>query len=127
MNRKILVGKKGESYVCEYLKQNGWSITQTNYHSRYGEIDIIAEDKNYIAFVEVKARNNFKFSHAPEIVNKSKRIKIIKTAYVYISEKNLSKQPRFDIAEVLISKEGDIKNLQYYKNSFDAEEYNAFF
>ena len=127
MSKNIFKGESGEKYTCEYLKQKGYSIIQTNYHSRYGEIDIIAENEDYIAFVEVKSRSSFEFSRATEIVNRAKRIKIIKTAYVYISQQNLSKQPRFDVSEVLISKEGEVKKLVYYENSFDTEEYDAFF
>ncbi len=126
MTEKIALGRKGESYVCEYLKSKGYIINEVNYHSRYGEIDIISQNEKYLVFVEVKTRKSFNFSRAIEAVNRSKRIKIIKTAYFYISSKSLNKQPRFDVAEVLIDSK-EIKKLLYHENSFSVEECDAFF
>lgn len=127
MSKSLKRGKIGENYVCEYLKNKGYQIIYTNYHSRYGEIDIICENNKYIVFVEVKTRKNFLFSRAIEAVNKSKRLKIIKTAFVYLSETNTYRQPRFDIAEVLINQDNNINEICYHENCFDAEELDAFF
>ena len=126
MHKMIDLGKLGEEIICIYLKNTGHLIQHTNYHSRYGEIDIISEDDKYIVFVEVKTRKSFKFSRAIESVNKSKRIKIIKTAYCYLEENPTSKQPRFDIAEVLIDSYNK-PHITYHENSFDVEECDAFF
>jgi len=127
MTEKTALGRKGEGYVCEYLKSKGYIINEVNYHSRYGEIDIIAQNEEYLVFVEVKTRKNFNFSRAIEAVNRNKRIKIIKTAYFYISSKSLNKQPRFDVAEVLIDNSKEVKKLLYHENSFGVEECDAFF
>ena len=127
MTEKTALGRKGESYVCEYLNSKGYIINEVNYHSRYGEIDIISQNEKYLVFVEVKTRKSFKFSRAIEAVNRSKRIKIIKTAYFYISSKSLSKQPRFDVAEVLMDNSKEVKKLLYHENSFSVEECDAFF
>ena len=127
MSKSLERGKIGESYVCEYLENKGYQIICTNYHSRYGEIDIICENDKYIVFVEVKTRKNFSFSRAIEAVNKSKRLKIIKTALIYLSEINIDKQPRFDVAEVLINSHGELVEICYHENCFDVEELNAFF
>ena len=50
------IGKKGEEIAKNYLLSKKFSIIKQNYHSRYGEIDVICEDKNYIVFVEVKSK-----------------------------------------------------------------------
>ena len=47
-------GAFGEEWVAWYLQKKGWEILERNYHSRYGEIDMIAVDGPYIVFVEVK-------------------------------------------------------------------------
>lgn len=120
------LGKLGEEIICIYLKNKGHLIRHTNYHSRYGEIDIISEYDKYIVFVEVKTRKSFKFSRAIESVNRSKRIKIIKTAFCYLEENQTLKQPRFDIAEVLIDS-WNKPHITYHENSFDVEECDAFF
>ena len=48
------IGDFGESEACEYLKKQGYIIVEKNFHSRYGEIDIIALDEHCTVFVEVK-------------------------------------------------------------------------
>ena len=49
-------GKAGEDHVARWLESQGYEILARNFHSRYGEIDIVAQRPPYIAFVEVKAR-----------------------------------------------------------------------
>lgn len=121
------IGKKGENYVSEYLKKMGFKIIYRNYHSRYGEIDIICEDGKYIVFVEVKLRKKNSLIRGTEAVSKSKRIKIIKTALVYFINNTCEKQPRFDVAEIISDKKEDDLILNYLENAFDTEELNAFF
>ena len=57
MSDRLSRGKLGEDITADYLCKNGFEIVARNYHSRYGEIDIIAKNSEFIAFVEVKARN----------------------------------------------------------------------
>ncbi len=120
------LGKAGERAVGEYLENKGFRIICFNYHSRFGEIDIISEDEKYTVFVEVKTRKSFKFSRAIEAVNKSKRTKIIKTALCFIGENGLTKQSRFDIAEVVVVKNKAFEII-YHENAFDSEECYAIF
>lgn len=119
------IGKLGEIRTGQYLEKMGYRIIRFNYHSRYGEIDIICENDKYTVFVEVKTRKNFSFSKAIEAVDKTKRAKILRTAFVYLSE-NEVKQPRFDVAEVLADKKGGYK-IFYHENAFDAEEFCEIF
>ena len=120
------LGKAGERAVAEYLENKGYRTICFNYHSRFGEIDIISEDEKYTVFVEVKTRKSFKFSRAIEAVNKSKRTKIIKTALCFIGENGFTKQPRFDIAEVIVVKNKAFEII-YHENAFDSEECYAIF
>ncbi|MBQ5565674.1 MAG: YraN family protein, partial [Clostridia bacterium] len=92
-------GRLGEQYVCEYLKNEDFQIIQTNYKTRYGEIDIIAEKDNLIVFVEVKTRTKNSFTAGLESITKSKIKKVVKTALIYLTENNIVKQPRLDCAE----------------------------
>lgn len=95
------IGRLGEDKAVEYLQRRGYIILQRNYHSRYGEIDIIAEKNNIICFIEVKTRKKNSYITPLEAVNYSKQNKIMMTANAYIinnfSEKN---SYRFDIIEV---------------------------
>ena len=71
-----------------------------NYHSRYGEIDIIAADSEYIAFIEVKTRKKGSLYIPAEAVTFSKQKKLILTAQEYLLEHPSRLQPRFDVCEV---------------------------
>jgi putative endonuclease len=111
------IGKFGERIASEFLEKQGCIVLQKNYHSRYGEIDIIATDEEYIMFVEVKTRNKNCFACPSEYVNRKKRIKIIKTALIYLSETSTSLQPRFDIIEIKQHKKNKLL-IRHIKNAF---------
>ena len=61
-------GKRSEIIAADYLKKKGYKILETNYKNKVGEIDVIAKDKDYIVFVEVKARMSQAFGHPFEAV-----------------------------------------------------------
>lgn len=93
-------GRWGEATVIAYLRERGWTIVEVNFRSRYGEVDIIAENGIYLAFVEVKLRRDDDFAAARESVTKSKQRKIRITAEYYLQWHPTNLQPRFDVAEV---------------------------
>lgn len=95
-----LLGKWGERLVAEELRRRGWSIAATNYRCRQGEIDIIAVNRCYIAFVEVKLRRTDRFGQPREFVTGEKQRKLRTAAELYLAEHPTELQPRFDVAEV---------------------------
>lgn len=98
MNRNILIGKKGEELACEYLRKNGYKIIEQNWHySKNAEIDIIAEDKGTLVFIEVKTRTTLNYGHPFEAITSTKIEKIHKgiLGYLSTSEKKF-KNFRFD-------------------------------
>lgn len=97
---KKLVGRFGEQAAAEYLKKKHYQIIGLNYSCRFGEIDIIAENKKYIVFAEVKLRKSDEFAEAKEFVTFSKQEKIIKTASLWLSTNETELQPRFDVIEI---------------------------
>lgn len=112
---------KGEIYekiAQRYLAVKGYSIIKTNYACRFGEIDIIAKDKDYICFIEVKARSADYIVSAIEAVDKRKQEKIIKTAQFYIGENNQRKF-RFDVLGIVYGEQWLEYNL--YKNAFSMD------
>ncbi|MEG1996801.1 MAG: ribonuclease HII, partial [Oscillospiraceae bacterium] len=68
-----LTGDFAENFVCEYLLAQGATIVKKQYHSAYGEVDIIAMQKEYLLFIEVKARKENEFAQPCEAVTKSKQ------------------------------------------------------
>ena len=96
------IGNIGETYTVKYLKKHGYKILERNYLKRYGEIDIVAENKEYLVFVEVKTRNINTLVRGGEAVNYHKRQCLIKTALAYLSEHKVDKFCRFDVSEVYV-------------------------
>lgn len=100
MTDRKLTGRWGEELAAEYLRKHGYKITAMGYHTRMGEIDIIAEKRKYLVFVEVKLRKTDKFGTAGEFVNAEKQRKLQLTALAWIQENPTEKQPRFDVIEI---------------------------
>ena len=95
-----LVGAWGEAVAAEYLRKKHYKILANVYHSRFGEIDLIARNRNYLVFVEVKLRKSARFAQAREYVDSRKQDKLRVTASIYLSQNPTNLQPRFDIIEI---------------------------
>jgi putative endonuclease len=99
------IGKTGEDMAAAYLAEQGYKILCRNYRTKYGELDIVAEHKSDLVFIEVKLRTNTSFGTPELAVNKSKQNKIIKSALSYIKENNIrDKNVRFDVLSILTDK-----------------------
>ena len=115
-----ITGSNGESRVASFLRKSGYTIIKRNYQCRFGEIDIIAEKDEFIVFVEVKTRKKDSMVSALESVDSYKQQRIIKTAQDFIVKTSCELQPRFDVAEVYVTDDGEkLKySLNYIKNAF---------
>ena len=87
------VGKLGEDIASNFLKKNGFTVIERNIHFSHNEIDIIAKDKEFIIFVEVKARAKNSFYLPREAVTLAKQRRIVKTAMLFLQQHR--KQHRF--------------------------------
>lgn len=89
-----------------------------NFNSRFGEIDIIAKDRDELCFIEVRYRKNTDFGNAAETIGTAKQQKIIKTAQYYLTDKPKLQNTRcrFDV----IAMQGDIRHpeIDWLKNAF---------
>lgn len=94
------LGAWGEYIAGQYLKNKGYTIVFRNFRCKRGEIDIIAENREYLAFVEVKLRKSADFADAREFVDYRKQKKLRITAMLYLSGHETDKQPRFDVIEI---------------------------
>ncbi len=106
-NNLRAAGNRGEEIACDFLKREGYVINRRNFRSKYGEIDIIAENATTIIFVEVKSRSETpvqSFYGRPSLaVNAKKRDHILKTVKKYLQLFRPDKSPRIDVIEQLIS------------------------
>ena len=95
-----LTGAWGEAIAAEYLRKKHYKIIASGYHSRYGEIDLIVQNRKFLVFVEVKLRKSSKFAAAREYVDARKQDKLRMTASMYLSQNPTNLQPRFDVIEI---------------------------
>lgn len=113
-------GKWGEDIALDYLDKKGYSKVATRFRSRFGEIDIIVKNKEFLVFCEVKTRKNAAFAQAREYVSTSKQKKIVSTAKYWLMKKPTSLQPRFDVVEVY-AKDGELTSspeIVHIENAF---------
>ena len=118
VTEKRITGNLGEDFAENYFKKQGFT-TKRNYHSRYGEIDIIAENEEYILFVEVKTRKADSLSAPKAAVDYKKQQKMILTAQDFLAKNETEKCPRFDVLEVFHN-EGRIYKFNHISSAFDA-------
>ena len=110
------LGSQGEQAVVEELTKNGYSILATNYQKKVGEIDIIAQKNEILAFIEVKLRTK-QYFNTSQVIIPSKQQKIIKTAKYFILEHKLFDYVyRFDVA--LVEYKDDTFVITYIPNAF---------
>lgn len=111
------VGTVYEKMAGEYLKRKGYEIVEYNFRCRFGEIDIIARDGEYLVFCEVKYRSQKRTGHPLEAVDTRKQRNISKCAMYYLMRKQIWNVPcRFDVVSI----EGEVLTL--IKNAFEAIE-----
>jgi putative endonuclease len=89
MQGKKEKGKDFEELAKNYLIKKGFVFIESNYKSKCGEIDLIMKDKNTLVFIEVKGRKKTGFFDIRKSVGRKKIKRILKTAEIYIAERNL--------------------------------------
>ncbi len=101
------IGIYGEKLAAKYIKRKGFKVIAKNYRVKGGEIDIIAENKKYIIFAEVKTRSSKKdierFGRASDAVGEEKKQHLRTAARRYMSENRTDKKPRFDVVEIYLT------------------------
>ena len=115
-------GEQAESLATDYLTKQGYHILERNFRTKLGEIDIIAKDDEAICFVEVRMRKSREHGHPSETITLFKRQRLIRTAQIYLSQKNLEDiEARFDIVAVIPQRSGNYK-IEVTKNAFELDE-----
>lgn len=123
MTSSTSTGQRYETFARDYLQQQGLTLLEQNYHSRFGEIDLIMFDRQVLCFIEVKFRKSNAFGGAVSAIPRAKQKKIIKTAQCYISSTpTIAQKPmRFDA--LILQLESSVSNLsiEWIQNAFYAE------
>lgn len=109
-----LIGKIGEEAAVKYLSNLGYSIQLTNFQTRFGEVDIIAQDKERLVFVEVKAKKTLVFGTPEEMFTRGKYNKVKRMATVYLNGQEVP--CRIDMVAVELNLDNSVKELRHHKN-----------
>ena len=104
MNTRI-AGRRGEDVAADYFKSEGYTVLDRNFSCRFGEVDVIVWDGEFVVFVEVKARSDTSFGLPREAVTWRKQQTIVKVAQYWLYKNKRTGVPvRFDVVEVLAGK-----------------------
>ncbi len=107
------IGSRYENMAAEYLKRQGVTILEQNYHGRQGEIDLIGKDGDYLVFIEVKYRRTVSHGAPAEAVTSCKQRRIRMTAQYYLYSRRYGSVPcRFDVVCILGGE------IQWIRNAF---------
>ena len=108
-------GQQGEDLAADFLQEQGYQILDRNYHSRFGEVDLVAEKDQTIVFVEVKARTNDRFGLPEESVTPEKLEKIYDTALLWLQEHpDKPDDWRVDVIAIQMDQTHQAKDIQHF-------------
>ena len=125
-NENKKTGNQGEYMARKYLEEKGYEIIETNFYCRFGEVDIIAKNKNEISFIEVKTRKQFIYGLPAESVTKQKKSHIYKIAEFYIYLYQLYNYPiSLDVIEVYMFEDKE-NRIEHIKNAIIEKPRNVF-
>ncbi len=114
------VGKLGEKAARKFLKKRGYRICETGFRCRHGEIDIIAQQKDCLVFVEVRTKSNLDFGTPEESLTQAKKDKLIASALTYVTtHQNLPPQWRIDVVAVELDEKGKTKRIKLIENAVE--------
>jgi putative endonuclease len=110
------LGKEGENIAADHLKSKGYRILHRNWVSGRRELDIVAENNEFVVFVEVKTRSRDMNLHPGELVTRDKQRSVLFAAESYIRRYNITKEVRFDVITI-ISNDNSLET-EHIENAF---------
>ena len=115
---RLSLGKRGESLAVDLLKAMKYRILERNYRCPLGEMDIIAQEKGSLVFVEVKTRATKDFGGPAAAVHERKQRQLSRVALMYLNRKKIRDvAARFDVVAVDLS--GSKPRIEVLQNAFD--------
>jgi len=119
------IGRYGEKLAARFLRKNGFKILETNKHQSHNELDIIAANKEWLLFVEVKTRSVSSdlycaYGSPASAVDHRKQARTVRAAQDYLlTHTTKGKQPRMDVIEVYLDKNtGKLLKINHIPNAF---------
>ena len=117
------LGQLGEKLAREFLKKRGYRIRETGFRCRHGEIDIVAQRKNCLVFVEVRARCSPDFGTPEESLTHAKKRRIIASALAYTAAyEDLPSQWRIDVVALELDDRGKTTRIEHIENAIEQDD-----
>ena len=118
-------GLWGEIETARYYRAKGYEIVDANFRTRMGEVDIIASNGKWLVFCEVKTRGEEAMDTPAAWVDLKKQKRLVAAALQYVKMKQYAGNMRFDVAEVIIKKDGS-RHINLIENAFNGNDANQF-
>jgi putative endonuclease len=116
--KRRAVGILGEKLAKDYLKKQGYHIWETNYRCPEGEIDIIARDRDYLVFIEVRTKTSLDFGHPEESITPAKMEKLRAVASHYRqTHSHLPASWRIDVVAIELTQKGKPSRIELIENA----------
>jgi len=113
----------GEAEAARYLRRIGWEILATNWHCRYGEIDLIARDGPTLVFVEVKTRRSRSFGRPEEAITPGKLRRLARAIWTYVEQQGAPETEwRMDVIAIEGRPGGSPLRLDHYPDALPGDE-----
>ena len=113
---RTALGNLGEELASQMLQELGYTILDTNYRCRWGEVDIVARDGDGIVFVDVRTRSSGRFGTPEESITGAKTQRLVSTAQEYLQSKHLdSTNWRIDLVAVRMRSDGQLQSIDHLK------------
>ncbi len=122
-NTRRALGQQGEELGAAYLLKLGYDIVARNWRTRSGELDIVARDRDWLIFVEVRARRIGRGASAPtlgrpeESVTPRKQLQLVAMADAYLFELPWSGPWRIDVIALEIRPDGSVARLNHLRDA----------
>ena len=119
VTQKRAVGDEAEQLAVEHLEREGYTIRDRNVLCRRGELDVVAEKGDVLAFVEVRMRSSAVWGDPSMTVTHAKQRKVVLAAHEYCQRHRLfARVIRFDVASVV--GKGRQGHVEHIVDAFDA-------
>ena len=116
-------GDKGELIASDFLTKQGYHILEKNYQTKFGELDLIGMEGDYLCFIEVKMRGDGDSGYPYEFVTRSKQAKMSRVAEAYLMRTKASyRYARFDVVSILYSGQEEYE-VELIRDAFEAPQY----
>lgn len=115
----LIRGQWAEDQALRFLTQQGLKLVGRNYHSQYGEIDLIMKDQDKLVFIEVRFRKSNRYGNPAESITPAKQTKIVNTANHYLASNHYQGPIRFDAVAISPDNTGE-NQINWIKDAFQA-------